>query len=58
MTLLSTLREDLTNARAHDPASRGDVENAIVYSGLHAIWSYRLAHRLWAKPSCAGPPGS
>ena len=55
MTLLSTLREDLANARAHDPASRGDVENAIVYSGLHAIWSYRLAHRLWAKPALRGP---
>ena len=46
MGLLSTLREDLTNARGHDPAARGDLENAIVYSGLHAIWSYRLAHRL------------
>jgi serine O-acetyltransferase len=55
VTLLSTLREDLANARAHDPASRGDVENAIVYSGLHAIWSYRLAHRLWAKPALRGP---
>lgn len=55
MTLLSTLREDLSNARAHDPASRGDVENALVYSGLHAIWSYRFAHRLWAKPALRGP---
>lgn len=55
MTLLSTLHEDLRNARAHDPASRGDVENALVYSGLHAIWSYRLAHRLWAKPALRGP---
>ncbi|KAA0101070.1 serine O-acetyltransferase [Mycolicibacterium sp. P1-18] len=55
MTLLSTLREDLANARTHDPASRGDVENAIVYSGLHAIWSYRLAHRLWANPALRGP---
>ena len=55
MTLLSTLREDLQNARAHDPASRGDLENALVYSGLHAIWSYRLAHRLWAMPAWRGP---
>lgn len=55
MTLLSTLREDLQNARRHDPAARGDIENAIVYSGLHAIWSYRLAHRLWAKPAGRGP---
>jgi serine O-acetyltransferase len=55
MGLLSTLREDLSNARGHDPASRGDVENALVYSGLHAIWSYRLAHRLWARPALRGP---
>lgn len=55
MTLLSTLREDLRNARSHDPAARGDVENALVYSGLHAIWSYRLAHRMWKVPALRGP---
>ena len=54
MTLLSTLREDLRNARLHDPAARGDIENALVYSGLHAIWSYRLAHRMWAVPALRG----
>lgn len=54
MTLLGTLREDLRNARSHDPAARGDIENALVYSGLHAIWSYRLAHRLWAVPALRG----
>lgn len=54
MGLLSTFREDLQSARAHDPASRGDLENALVYSGLHAIWSHRLAHRLWAKPALRG----
>lgn len=47
--LVSTMREDLANAREHDPAARGDVENAIVYSGLHAIWSYRVAHQLWIR---------
>jgi serine O-acetyltransferase len=55
MTVLSTLREDLQNARTHDPAARGDFENALVYSGLHAIWAYRLAHRMWAIPSLRGP---
>ena len=55
MTLLSTLREDLRNARVHDPAARGDVENALVYSGLHAIWSHRLAHRMWTRPRLRGP---
>ena len=47
--LLRTLREDLRAARAHDPAARGDAENAIVYSGLHAIWVHRLSHRLWLR---------
>jgi serine O-acetyltransferase len=55
VTLLSALREDLQNARVHDPAARGDIENAVVYSGLHAIWSYRLAHRMWAKQALRGP---
>lgn len=43
------MREDLHNAREHDPAARGDIENALVYSGLHAIWSYRIAHVLWTR---------
>ncbi len=53
--LLATLREDLRAARAHDPAARGDLENALVYSGLHAIWSHRLAHRMWRHPALRGP---
>ena len=55
MTLFATLREDLDNARSHDPAGRGDFENALVYSGLHAIWSHRLAHRLWDRPAWRVP---
>lgn len=54
MTVWTTLREDLRNARDHDPAARGDLENALVYSGLHAIWSHRIAHRLWARPALRG----
>ena len=47
MNILALIREDLQNARAHDPASRGDLENALVYSGLHAIWAYRVFHAMW-----------
>ena len=54
MSVWTALREDLRNARDHDPAARGDFENALVYSGLHAIWSHRLAHRLWTKPALRG----
>jgi serine O-acetyltransferase len=49
VSLLRTIKEDLDNARTHDPAARGDLENALVYSGLHAIWSHRIAHRLWVR---------
>ncbi|QCB29133.1 serine O-acetyltransferase EpsC [Corynebacterium endometrii] len=49
VSIIKTIREDLANAREHDPAARGDVENAVVYSGLHAIWSHRVAHKLWKK---------
>ena len=34
-------------ARAHDPAARSNVEVFLAYSGLHAVWSYRVSHRMW-----------
>ncbi|MFB0833072.1 serine O-acetyltransferase EpsC [Arthrobacter halodurans] len=55
MTFLSRLRDDLNGARAHDPAARGDVENILAYSGLHAIWIHRLTHRWWANPRLRMP---
>lgn len=48
-SVVSTIREDLANARDHDPAARGDVENAVVYSGLHAIWMHRVCHVMWKR---------
>jgi serine O-acetyltransferase len=44
----TALREDIATARAHDPASRGAIEVFLAYSGLHAVWGHRLAHRLWS----------
>ena len=45
--LLSRLKEDIATVRSHDPAARGDLEVAVVYSGLHAVWAHRVAHRMW-----------
>ena len=53
--ILRTVREDLQAARGQDPAARSNAENAIVYSGLHAIWSHRIAHKMWAVPALRGP---
>ncbi|GAB3123723.1 serine O-acetyltransferase EpsC [Glaciibacter psychrotolerans] len=47
MGVFSRVREDIATARRHDPASRGKVEVFLAYSGLHAVWSYRVANRLW-----------
>jgi serine O-acetyltransferase len=48
--LIARVREDLTAARVSDPAARNGVEVALVYSGLHAIWAYRVTTRLWRRP--------
>jgi len=42
------VREDIATARRRDPASRSSFEVWALYSGLHAIWWYRFAHRLWS----------
>lgn len=47
MGIFSRIREDITTARAHDPAARSNFEVFLAYSGLHAVWAYRIAHRLW-----------
>jgi len=48
--LFQVLAEDLDAARAHDPAARSRMEVALAYPGVHALWVYRAAHRLWRVP--------
>ena len=47
----SRVNEDLAAAQREDPAARSKLEIAILYSGLHAIWMYRLAHAMWRRPT-------
>ena len=51
MNPIDRLTEDLANAQKQDPAARSKVEVALLYSGLHAIWAYRLANWLWVRDS-------
>jgi len=44
---MSPIREDLLNARSHDPAARNSFETFFVASGLHAVWWHRWHHWLW-----------
>jgi serine O-acetyltransferase len=43
------IREDIHCALERDPAARNSIEILFNYSGLHAIWFYRVAHWLWQK---------
>jgi serine O-acetyltransferase len=41
------IKEDIRCALNRDPAARNWLEVLLNYSGLHAIWYYRITHWLW-----------
>ena len=45
------ISEDLDAAMLRDPAAQTRADVAVNSPGLHAIWIYRGAHRLWQKPA-------
>ena len=46
-SFIDQAREDLATARRRDPAARSSLEVALLYPGVHALWAYRAANRLW-----------
>ncbi|MGX1701388.1 serine O-acetyltransferase EpsC [Microbacterium sp. NPDC055357] len=46
---MARIREDIAAARLRDPAARGGLEIAVLYSGLHAVWAYRVWHAFWRR---------
>jgi serine O-acetyltransferase len=45
--LIALIREDVANVVEHDPAAKSRVEVFLCYSGLHAVWFYRMNHWFW-----------
>jgi serine O-acetyltransferase len=45
--LFSLIGEDIGNVMEHDPAAKSRAEVFFCYSGLHAIWWYRIDHWFW-----------
>jgi serine O-acetyltransferase len=41
------MREDIAAVLDRDPAATSRLQVALLYSGLHALWSYRFHHWLW-----------
>lgn len=52
---LRVLLEDLDAARHRDPAAHSRLEVALGYPGVHAVWAYRVAHRMWREPALRLP---
>jgi len=47
--LLSLIREDVASVLERDPAAKSRLEVFLCYSGLHALWFYRVNHWLWNR---------
>ncbi|HCG68558.1 MAG: serine O-acetyltransferase EpsC [Eubacteriales bacterium] len=41
------VKTDIAAVRERDPAARNDLEVLMLYSGVHAILAYRVAHKLY-----------
>ena len=44
--MLSHILADVKATQERDPAAKSGLQVALLYSGLHAIWAYRLGHTL------------
>jgi serine O-acetyltransferase len=42
-----SVREDIASVFDRDPAAKNSFEVLLCYSGLHAVWIYRINHWLW-----------
>ena len=47
--LKEEVMEDVAAVRERDPAARSDIEVMLLYSGVHAMLAYRVAHRLYVN---------
>jgi serine O-acetyltransferase len=45
--IVASIREDVATVRERDPAAKSRLEVFLCYSGLHAVWFYRINHWLW-----------
>ncbi len=41
------IRSDIDAVKSRDPAAKSNIEILLLYSGLHAILAYRVAHKLY-----------
>ncbi|MYL57919.1 serine O-acetyltransferase [Virgibacillus halodenitrificans] len=49
MGFIKRMKEDMDVVFEQDPAARTYIEVFLTYSGLHAVWSHRLAHAFYKR---------
>ncbi|HLG26533.1 MAG TPA: serine O-acetyltransferase [Paenisporosarcina sp.] len=47
--MFGRMKEDIEVVFEQDPAARRALEVVLTYSGLHAVWSHRIAHALFKR---------
>ncbi|WP_227397250.1 serine O-acetyltransferase [Jeotgalibacillus aurantiacus] len=47
--MFKRIKEDVDTVFDQDPAARSALEIILTYSGLHAIWAYRIAHVFYKR---------
>ncbi|KIL52319.1 serine O-acetyltransferase [Jeotgalibacillus soli] len=47
--MFKRIKEDIETVFDQDPAARSSIEIILTYSGLHAIWAYRIAHAFYKR---------
>jgi serine O-acetyltransferase len=47
--VLAEFRGDVRAALERDPAARSELEVALSYPGVHAVWGHRVTHWLWER---------
>lgn len=45
--MFKTIKEDIDTALKIDPAASGVLDVILTYPGIHAVWFYRISHKLW-----------
>ena len=48
MKLIDHIRQDIQSIKDRDPAATNTLE-ILTYSGLHAVWAYRVSHFLYTR---------
>ena len=47
--MFASMRNDIRVIKQRDPAVKNTLEVVLCYSGLHAIWAYRLSHFFYKR---------